>query len=497
MKNIFQSRRNKSPHNKEESEKKETAFFSKEQKAPFFNNPKTTPIQAKLTIGQSGDKYEKEADSMAEAVVNKTRTPAIQNKEISGIQRESLATPLEDEKLGTAEQRMEEDKLIQEKPELQKTEGEEEGIINKMEEEEEETLQAKSNSNVGVASKGLTQQVKSKSGKGRPLSKTTQREMESSFKTDFSGVNIHTDQEAVKMNKELGAQAFTHGKDVYFNSGKYNPETSDGKRLLAHELTHVVQQNKSTILKKDDENASSNSVLFGVNPLTGLKKGDGLNFGTFHLRPRVQLLQQKLNEKTSFGLAIDGMFGPKTLAALRFFRTSLFIAPPNIKDTENSLFQQVSFQTEDEQPTTIVSDEVVDPVTADALISPLNEKQCSDLRKAPQSFKLGKAVKDQAPMQRMVCTETGVLRVKGTFNWNDIPFDRRMRIEVFLVESGKDIDINNPFRKAIVSFGDTPQVIEKVFDVPPKENYQFNFIVHKKEEGKSMTGHGKVHDTKK
>lgn len=277
MKHMFSSRRNKSPHNNENAEKSEAPFFSKMNKTPFFNN-KSTPVQTKLSIGQPGDKYEKEADTMADAVVNKSSKPNIQNKDISSIQRESLATPQEDEKLGTAEQRMEEDKLIQEKPLIQKMEApeeemvqqmegeeeemlqkmegeeeeemvqrmegeEEEGMINKMEgEEEEETLQTKSNSKTNTASKGLSQQLKSKSGKGRRLSESTQAEMESAFKTDFSDVNIHTDLDAIVLNKELGAQAFTHGKDVYFNSGKYNPDSSAGKHLLAHELTHVVQQ---------------------------------------------------------------------------------------------------------------------------------------------------------------------------------------------------------------------------------------------------------------
>ena len=66
--------------------------------------------------------------------------------------------------------------------------------------------------------------------------------MNSSFGTDFSHVNIHTNTDAAQMNKELSAQAFTHGSDIYFNNGKYNTETSGGKQLLAHELTHVIQQ---------------------------------------------------------------------------------------------------------------------------------------------------------------------------------------------------------------------------------------------------------------
>jgi hypothetical protein len=62
--------------------------------------------------------------------------------------------------------------------------------------------------------------------------------MEPRFGADFSGVRVHTDSNAVQMNKELGAQAFAHGSDIYYGAGK-----SPGKNeLTAHELTHTVQQ---------------------------------------------------------------------------------------------------------------------------------------------------------------------------------------------------------------------------------------------------------------
>ncbi len=284
MKSIFSSSRNKSPHTNEESGKEEASFFGKEVKKPFFNGSSKGTVQTKLKVGEAGDKYEKEADNVANAVVNKTAKPDIQNKEISSIQRESLATPLKDEKLGTAEQRMEEDKLIQEKPETEKMPGleEEEGMINKMdgekeeeeasgminkmdgEKEEEETAPIQTKSTTArtpqTASTGVTRKLKHKSGRGRSMSKKTKTEMETSFGVDFSGVNIHTDQDAVKMNKELGANAFTHGKDVYFNAGKYNPDSTEGKRLLAHELTHVVQQNK-TILPKIQRDPQTSPIL--------------------------------------------------------------------------------------------------------------------------------------------------------------------------------------------------------------------------------------------
>jgi hypothetical protein len=69
--------------------------------------------------------------------------------------------------------------------------------------------------------------------------------MERRLGADFSFVRIHTDGEANQMNKLLNARAFTYGNHIYFDKGKYSPETYEGKRLLAHELAHVIQQSGS------------------------------------------------------------------------------------------------------------------------------------------------------------------------------------------------------------------------------------------------------------
>jgi hypothetical protein len=66
--------------------------------------------------------------------------------------------------------------------------------------------------------------------------------MEPRFGADFGAVRVHTDGAAVQMNHEINAQAFTHGNDIYFSADRYNPGTEAGKRLLAHELTHTIQQ---------------------------------------------------------------------------------------------------------------------------------------------------------------------------------------------------------------------------------------------------------------
>ncbi len=67
--------------------------------------------------------------------------------------------------------------------------------------------------------------------------------MESGFGTDFSNVRLHTDSQAAQLSQNINAKAFTYGNDIYFNKGQYNPTADSGQHLIAHELTHVVQQN--------------------------------------------------------------------------------------------------------------------------------------------------------------------------------------------------------------------------------------------------------------
>ncbi len=236
-------------------------------KEPFFgkknvtNNPnqKSTFFQAKLSVNEPGDKYELEADSVVNAVVNnKTHSPQVQQKKISSIQR--LSTSMEDEKLSTNDARMAKDKEIQEKPVQKKSAGAEKekkkGIQkmddpfkDKKDKKKASTVQPKQDTGASAAPATVSSRIENSAGKGNHLPKNTMHEMSSSFGVDFSNVKVHNDTDAVNMNKELQAQAFTHGRDIYFNEGKYHPESGEGKLLLAHELTHVVQQ-RTDIQKK-------------------------------------------------------------------------------------------------------------------------------------------------------------------------------------------------------------------------------------------------------
>jgi hypothetical protein len=80
------------------------------------------------------------------------------------------------------------------------------------------------------------------SGGGTPLDTDTRAMMEDRLGQDFSDVRVHTDQKADESARSINAQAYTVGTDVVFRSGSYSPGSESGQRVLAHELTHVVQQ---------------------------------------------------------------------------------------------------------------------------------------------------------------------------------------------------------------------------------------------------------------
>lgn len=108
----------------------------------------------------------------------------------------------------------------------------------------------------------LESTLNSSKGGGTPLSGKVKTEMESGIGADFSNVRIHNDATAVQMNKQLGAQAFATGNNIYFNEGKYNPNSKDGKHLLAHELTHTVQQG-AAIRKKPEPVSPAPEMIQG------------------------------------------------------------------------------------------------------------------------------------------------------------------------------------------------------------------------------------------
>jgi outer membrane protein OmpA-like peptidoglycan-associated protein len=220
----------------QQQEERQGAFFGNEQPAakPFF----TPFIQTKLTIGQPGDQYEQEADAMADKVVQRMadgdQLAGGRSAVGSGARVQRKCAECEQEERLQKKEGEEADAIL---PKIQKK-----SIFEGNDERPGGTIQAKSDGALLEASSDLESRLNASRGSGQALPEDTRGSMESAFGADFSSVRVHTGSEAVQMNQELGAQAFTHGSDVYFGAGKYDPGSREGNRLLGHELTHVVQQ---------------------------------------------------------------------------------------------------------------------------------------------------------------------------------------------------------------------------------------------------------------
>jgi|GEM_PF-706933 len=224
---------------------------------------KTGFVQPKLQVSKANDSYEKEADHMADKVVGKSAatnqtplakqvSPLVQRKE------EEVQTKMDEEPIQKKEEEVQtkmEKEPVQKKEEELQTKMDKEPVQKKEEEVqaklEEEPVQKKDDE---VQTKKVPkdqepedypfveEKLKDTRGQGSPLSTGVLQELQSQFGVKLDTVRIHTGEAAVQMNRALGAQAFTNGKDIYFNEGRFNPFTSDGKHLLAHEMTHTIQQ---------------------------------------------------------------------------------------------------------------------------------------------------------------------------------------------------------------------------------------------------------------
>ncbi len=241
---------------------------------------KSGALQAKLKIGKPNDKYEKEADRVAEQVMSIPETKVSRQAEEEEEEEEPIQTKLFSMEPPTLQRQVEpeeeeeEEEPIQakllsaENPVLQKQEEEEEEepiqtksiteqitpLIQRQaeseKEEEEESVQPKSNSSTAAeVTPGIETSINSLKGGGQPLPESTRSYFEPRFGYDFSGVKVHTGDEAAKTAKSINARAFTIGNDVMFGASNYSPETGEGKKLLAHELTHVMQQESTFYCK--------------------------------------------------------------------------------------------------------------------------------------------------------------------------------------------------------------------------------------------------------
>ena len=104
-------------------------------------------------------------------------------------------------------------------------------------------------------------------GGGQALDSAARAQMEPAMGADFSGVRVHTGGQADTLNRNLSARAFTTGQDIFFKQGEYSPGSSSGRELLAHELTHVVQQGGDRVQAQADGRRGGRPVRAGGRPV--------------------------------------------------------------------------------------------------------------------------------------------------------------------------------------------------------------------------------------
>ncbi len=210
----------------------------------------STNVQPKLKISQPNNKYEQEADRVADMVM-RMPDPKIQremsekeDEDEETVQTKSIGNTISSSVQRRTDNEEDDEEQVQLKTlnSINTIQRQEVG-----EEDEEETIQTKevTGQTPAVNSEIQSQIESARQSGGKPLSRETRAFMEPRFGQDFSQVRIHTDRQADSAAKNLQARAFTFGSHVVFGKGEFDPYTVSGRQLLAHELTHSIQQSTS------------------------------------------------------------------------------------------------------------------------------------------------------------------------------------------------------------------------------------------------------------
>lgn len=197
-------------------------------------------VQRKMILGDVRDRYEQEADRLASQVVNRINALKL------GIKPQASQTHTKGNTPSIQLQAL--------RP----------------------TLQLKGKTIGNTVPPAVESAITHAKENGQPLELGLQQQIGQAMGADLSGVRVHTDIQADRLNRSLSARAFTTGQDIFFKRGEYQPESSRGRMLIAHELTHTVQQNRgnlqSQILQRNGDQAEPD-----VKPITTEEKIDWEN----------------------------------------------------------------------------------------------------------------------------------------------------------------------------------------------------------------------------
>ncbi len=252
-------------------------------------------FQPKLTINNPSDKYEQEADAMADKVM-RMEQPGIQLKPLSITSLQRKCAHCEEQK------------------------------VNRKEINREET----------TADSSVENYIGSLSSSGQQLSNEVRNFYEPRFGYDFSNVKVHTDSIAAKSAQSINALAYTSGNNIVFNNGQYSPNSDSGKRLMGHELTHVVQQT-TQIQRKP-------TTVTNEEPTEEIRK----EFAEIQKRfseEQGKIMKNQILQSAGFAKGIDASTPEDAEKLIKFWGLSMSTIVTQMAQISSSLSTQVVGQT--------------------------------------------------------------------------------------------------------------------------------------------------------
>ena len=266
-------------------------------------------VQPKLTLGPVDDPFEREADQVAERVVRRAPGPLGLSRIGSGsIQRCDEVDDDCDACMGMGGEKRKAEEDPNQDLEVEVGDDEAEQNHNKRIKVNLKALPtASAPATESSAASTVEAGIEQARGRGRPLPPPIREPMERAFRTDFNLVRVHSGHASDRLNRSLSARAFTTGRDIFFRHGEYRPDSHAGRRLLAHELAHVVQQGaagKERLQRKfvgpQLHNAKKAKSADKVYPGHGFKMLQGAQANTgCGTENRIRTAGEKLNAKKS------------------------------------------------------------------------------------------------------------------------------------------------------------------------------------------------------
>lgn len=280
-------------------------------RAPSRGGGCASRLQAKLTVGPAHDRFEQEADRVADRVMRMEGAQAAEgevSQRASGSAVRRLCDECEDEQRSRSAGGREGNRAAAE-PELVR-------------------LLSDGGRSEQPLDPRTADSIQAMRGGGRPLPAAERAFFEPRFGRDFGDVRIHDDASAARAAGAIGARAFTLGSDVAFAAGQYRPGSREGRHLLAHELTHVVQQGHSAAGARVQRGLGDGHDLTSprFSRLVALEEAyDNEQVIKLGASGRaVQAIQQALYDLgfTLPGFGADGSFGAETKSAVEAFQTA-------------------------------------------------------------------------------------------------------------------------------------------------------------------------------